>query len=81
MKPIYRALSMKDAVEKGYKLAETGDIVRVSPACSSLIGTAVLKSVEMTLNVVFICCKRTPLMKRVIISVVALVDIYPAITI
>lgn len=35
MKPIYRALSMKDAVEKGYKLAETGDIVLLSPACSS----------------------------------------------
>ena len=35
VKPIYRALSMKDAVEKGYKLAETGDIVLLSPACSS----------------------------------------------
>lgn len=35
MKPIYRALSMKEAVEQGYKLAETGDIVLLSPACSS----------------------------------------------
>ena len=31
--PFY--VSMKDAVEKGYKLAETGDIVLLSPACSS----------------------------------------------
>ena len=35
VKPIYRALSMKEAVEQGYKLAETGDIVLLSPACSS----------------------------------------------
>lgn len=35
VKLIYRALSMKEAVEQGYKLAETGDIVLLSPACSS----------------------------------------------
>ena len=33
--PIYRASSMKDAVEQGYKLATQGDIVLLSPACSS----------------------------------------------
>lgn len=35
VEPIYRALSMKDAVEQGYKLAESGDIVLLSPACAS----------------------------------------------
>ena len=35
VEPIYRALSMKDAVEQGYKLADRGDIVLLSPACSS----------------------------------------------
>lgn len=35
VEPIYRALSMKDAVEQGYKLAARGDIVLLSPACSS----------------------------------------------
>lgn len=32
---IHRAQSMKEAVELGYKLAEPGDIVLLSPACSS----------------------------------------------
>ena len=35
VQPIYRASSMKDAVEQGYKLANQGDIVLLSPACSS----------------------------------------------
>ena len=35
VEPIYRASSMKDAVEQGYKLADQGDIVLLSPACSS----------------------------------------------
>jgi len=35
VQPIYRASSMKDAVEQGYKLAVQGDIVLLSPACSS----------------------------------------------
>lgn len=35
VQPIYRASSMKDAVEQGYKLADQGDIVLLSPACSS----------------------------------------------
>ena len=35
VQPIYRASSMKDAVEQGYKLATQGDIVLLSPACSS----------------------------------------------
>ena len=35
VEPIYRALSMKDAVEQGYKLAESSDIVLLSPACAS----------------------------------------------
>ena len=26
---------MKDAVEQGYKLAESGDIILLSPACAS----------------------------------------------
>ena len=44
MKPIYRALSMKEAVEQGYKLAETGDIVLVGlRLAQALIGIAVLK--------------------------------------
>ena len=35
VEPIYRAVSMRDAVEQGYKLAESGDIVLLSPACAS----------------------------------------------
>ena len=35
VEPIYRASSMRDAVEQGYKLAESGDIVLLSPACAS----------------------------------------------
>ena len=35
VEPIYRASSMKEAVEQGYKLAESGDIVLLSPACAS----------------------------------------------
>ena len=35
VEPIYRASSMKDAVEQGYKVADQGDIVLLSPACSS----------------------------------------------
>lgn len=35
VQPIYRASSMKDAVEQGYKLADQDDIVLLSPACSS----------------------------------------------
>ena len=35
VQPIYGASSMKDAVEQGYKLADQGDIVLLSPACSS----------------------------------------------
>ena len=35
VEPIYRASSMKDAVEQGYKLANQDDIVLLSPACSS----------------------------------------------
>ena len=35
VEPIYRASTMRDAVEQGYKLAESGDIVLLSPACAS----------------------------------------------
>lgn len=35
VQPIYRASSMQDAVEQGYKLADQDDIVLLSPACSS----------------------------------------------
>lgn len=35
VEPIYRAVSMRNAVEQGYKLAESGDIVLLSPACAS----------------------------------------------
>ena len=61
---------MKEAVEQGYKLAETGDIVLLSPACSSFDwyscfeerGDDFKRCVHMLQE------GRTPLMKRVIIS-------------
>jgi UDP-N-acetylmuramoylalanine--D-glutamate ligase len=34
-KPMSRATSMKDAVEKSFRMAEKGDTVLLAPACAS----------------------------------------------
>ncbi len=35
LKPIHQAQTLKEAVEKAYRLAEAGDVVLLSPACAS----------------------------------------------
>lgn len=49
---------MKDAVEQGYKLATQGDIVLLSPACSSFDWYSCFEERGDDFKTVFICCKK-----------------------